>query len=280
MRRKLLIGLGAVVVIVVVVIAVRILAYDPEIRDWHDLYAIRDNLSGSYVLMNDLDATAAGYEELAGPTVDGGKGWQPIGAWRSAFSGSFDGQGHEIRDLFINRPDEDYVGLFGSVGEGGVISNVGVIGAAVTGKELVGGLVGHNSGTVSDSCFGGSVNGERLVGGLAGGNVDTVSDCYSTGGVTGNEDVGGLVGINAIGFRRLSYSDGAMTGGGDVTVLPGSKPGTVSNSYSTANVTGGQCVGGLVGSSMGTVSHSHATSNVSGNSSVGGPSWDTKLWAL
>ncbi len=54
-------------------------SFAKEIRDWHDLDAIRDNLGGSYVLMNDLDSTTAGYKELASPTANGGKGWQPIG---------------------------------------------------------------------------------------------------------------------------------------------------------------------------------------------------------
>ena len=36
-----------------------------EIRDWYDLDAVRDNLNGSYLLMNDLDCTTAGYMELA-----------------------------------------------------------------------------------------------------------------------------------------------------------------------------------------------------------------------
>jgi len=50
-----------------------------EMRDWHDLYAVRGNLAGHYLLMNDLDSTTAGYEELAGNTANQGRGWQPIG---------------------------------------------------------------------------------------------------------------------------------------------------------------------------------------------------------
>ncbi|MFO7773865.1 MAG: GLUG motif-containing protein [Dehalococcoidia bacterium] len=243
---------------------------DLEIRTWYDLDAIRDNLSGHHRLMNNLDATTAGYEELASETANDGKGWQPIGARRSAFTGSFDGQGHEIRDLSINRPDEDYVGLFGNVGEGGVINNVRVVSGGVTGNKVVGGLAGHNSGTVSNSYSSVSVNGETLVGGLAGGNVGTVSNCYGTGSVTGGSSVGGVVGINSIAPELLSYPDGAMTNEGDVRAPTGSKHGTVSNCYSSGNVIGDERVGGLVGSSMGTISHSYATGNVSGDSSVGG----------
>src|SRR4030042_3440634 len=94
-----------------------------EIQDWYDLDAIRDNVRGRYILINDLDSTTAGYEELASPTANEGKGWQPVGsaAVRRAFMGSFDGQGYEICDLFIDRPDESDGGLFGVVGTGGVI---------------------------------------------------------------------------------------------------------------------------------------------------------------
>jgi hypothetical protein len=44
-----------------------------EIRDWNDLDDIRDNLGGHHILMNDLDSTTAGYEELASPTANGEK---------------------------------------------------------------------------------------------------------------------------------------------------------------------------------------------------------------
>jgi len=177
------------------------------IYDWYDLDAIRGNPGGSYILMRDLDSTTLGYTELAGPTADGGKGWEPIGSLVAdpithhviepvaPFGGSFDGQGYEIRNLFINRPDDDGVGLFGCVGEG-VIENPGVVNAEVTGRDYVGGLVGHNDGIVSDSYFTGSVTGRFCVGGLAGTNGNTVSDSYFTGSVTGDNNVGGLVGLH------------------------------------------------------------------------------------
>jgi hypothetical protein len=254
-----------------------------EIRTWYDLDAIRDNLSGNYTLMNDLDSTTAGYDELASPTANGGKGWQPIGnftgsgldfttagytelasptandgeSWQpigtqgDLFTGTFDGQGHEIRDLFINRPDEMYVGvgLFGVVGEGGIVQNIGVVNANVT-AGLVGGLVGTSVGTVSNSYSTGSVAGEYGVGGLVGANAGNVSYCYSTGSVTGTGAVGGLVGFNDYGTVSNSYSTGSVTGenyavGG--LVGQNAYGGTVSNSYSTGSVTGGERVGGLVG---------------------------------
>ena len=219
-----------------------------EIRTWYDLDKVRDNLPGSHALMNDLDSTTPGYEELASPTANGGKGWLPIGAiWELAFGGTFDGQGYEIRDLFINRHDENYVGLFGVL-SGGEIKDIGLVNATVTGNESAGGLVGRNNyADLRDCHFAGNVNSEGLyVGGLAGYNFfGVVGDSSSTGNVTGYRNVGGLVGCNY---------EGALYG-----------------SYSTCSVSGDKYVGGLVGRNhQGDVAVSSARGNVVGNGVVGG----------
>ena len=205
-----------------------------EIRTWHDLDAVRNNLRGHYILMNDLDSTTAGYEELASPTANEGKGWHPIiGAGGDPpFTGTFDGQGYEIRDLFINLPGIGYVGLFSIVGEGGVVQNVGVMNGNVTSTAYIGGLVGVNLGTVSNSYFTGSVSSINWAGGLVGFNGEgaTVSSSYSTGSVTSQYGVGGLVGANN-GTVSNSYSTGSVSGSGDVGGLVGYSEGTVSNSF-------------------------------------------------
>jgi len=268
-----------------------------QIWDWYDLDAIRGNLGGSYILMNDLDSTTAGYTELASKTANGGKGWQPIGTTgeNDKFAGSFDGQGHEICDLFINHPAKSNVGLFGVVGGGGFIANVGLMNVTVTGYSgvgglvgwnrgtmsnsystgrvtggwRVGGLVGHNSGNVSNSYSTGRVIGYGSVGGLVGWNRGTVTDSYSSGSVTGNKWVGGLVGWNE-GTVTDSYSSGSVTGNTHVGGLVGWNDDTVSNSYSTGSVTGNTHVGGLVGRNEDTLSNSYSTGSVTGNTHVGG----------
>jgi len=253
-----------------------------EIWDWYDLDAVRDNLAGNYTLMNDLDSNTAGYEELASPTADGGMGWEPIGTEDNAFTGSLDGQGHEIRDLFINRPDEitiGPIGLFGFVNEGGIIKSVGVVNASVTGYIFVGSLVGANVGTVSNSYFTGSVTGTgngmfgSTVGGLLGWNGGAVSNSYSTGSVIGEAAIGGLVGVNgysALGTVSNSYANSNVTGVDDVGGLVGVNGGTVSNSYANGNVTGVDDVGGLVGFSDGTVSDSFWDTQTSGQATSDG----------
>jgi len=220
---------------------------DLEIRTWYDLDAVRDNLAGHHRLMNDLDATTDGHGELAGPTANGGKGWQPVGSWDPydhhlylAFSGTFDGQGYEIRDLFIDRPGDNTMGLFRYVSEGAVVKNVGLVNATVTGGHYVGGLVAHLDGTVNNCYSSGSVTGEWAVGGLVGANHrGTVSNCYSTSSVTGERDeVGGLVGRNHGGTIGSSYATGSVTGYRYVGGLVGDSTGVVNNSFWDVDTSG------------------------------------------
>ncbi len=81
-----------------------------------DLDAVREDLEASYILMEDLAFTPEDFE-------DGGRfagGWEPIGTEKSPFIGTFNGNGHVIRGLYItNEKDsaveetKNYVGLFG-----------------------------------------------------------------------------------------------------------------------------------------------------------------------
>jgi len=244
-----------------------------EIRDWYDLDAIRDDLSSPCVLMNDLDSTTAGYTELASPMANQGTGWQPIGTSDDQFIGSFDGQEYEIKDLFINRPDEDSAGLFGEVGQEGVTTDIGVVNVTVIGNDYVGGLVGHSDGTVSKSYSTGSVTGQEHVGVLVGHNGGIVNNSYASGSVTGDSRAGGLVGWNQATLSN-SYSSCSVTGNSSVGGLVGDNwyyEGTVSNSYSTGRVTGGRWVGGLVGVNYyGSVTHSYSTGRVTSSMQVGG----------
>jgi hypothetical protein len=241
-----------------------------EIRNWHDLDAVRDNLDGNYLLMNDLDSTTDGYTELASPTANEGKGWQPIGVWPDPFTGSFDGQGFEIRDLFIDREGDTNVGLFSFVNTGATIVGVAVIDVDVTGDTYVGGLVGHNRGNLNNSHSTGNVAGDTYVGGLIGENGGIVSNTYSTVSVSGSFEVGGLIGQNH-GTVNKSYSTGMATGYSYVGGLAGwNFEGTISNSHSSAKVNGESLVGGLVGHNRASVNNCYSTGNVTGLEDVGG----------
>src|SRR6185503_13978759 len=130
----------------------------------------------------------------------------------NSFSGTFDGLGHTISNLTINRPGTNYVGLFGYVNWTAVMRNVGLTGGSVRGNQIVGALVGFNFGAVSNSYATAAVTGNVYVGGLVGENYyGLVAESYATGTVTasGNE-VGGLVGTSIGSTIRNSYSTGAV----------------------------------------------------------------------
>jgi hypothetical protein len=238
-----------------------------EISTAIDLQAMQEDRSANYIVVNDIDASGT-------VNWNNGQGFNPVGTydWEQAnleFTGSFDGQNQTISNLSINRLDDDYVGLFGAIGAGGEVKNVGVINVNMTGGAYyVGGLVGRNYGNISNSYSTGNVTGKWDVGGLVGSNYGTVSNSYSTGNVTGDEYVGGLVGENYKSNISNSYSTGNVTGEKWVGGLVGDNyDGIISNSYSTGNVTGESNVGGLVGENdNGTVSNSYSTGNVTGES--------------
>ena len=235
------------------------------------LNAVRDDLTAHYQLGADIDAS-----ETA--SWNNGSGFEPIGGNgndASQFIGAFDGAGHVIRGLTINRPSTDLVGLFGIIGSGGIIKNVGLTEGSIVGKLYTGGLAGRNLGMVDRSFATGSVSSsEGIVGGLVGyGGIDsTLSISYATGAVDGLTYVGGLVGRND-GLVIDSHASGAVSGTDIVGGLAGDNEGAeIRRSYATGTVHGsGASVGGLVGYNVSSIlTHSYATGSVSGHTHVGG----------
>lgn len=229
------------------------LSSDEEIEDWHDLDAVRDDLDEDYALTNDLSEQTAGYSEHVD---DPEEGWEPVGDLERGtdleFSGTFDGQGHEIADLRIDRPETTYVGLFGV--NKGTIENVTVADADITGDRVVGGLIGQTHETVMGSTVRESeITGESGVGGIAGVIIrdgDVSLSSVREAEITGREHVGGLAGTVAS-FGRASNSavrDVIITGvervGGFAGFLFG---GSVTNSWVSGNVSGEDTVGGFAG---------------------------------
>jgi len=157
--------------------------------------------------MNDLDSTTAGYEELANPTANEGKGWHPIVGDRRYFTGTFNGQGYEIRDLYINLLGIGFVGLFSIVDEGGRVENIGIVNANVTSTAYIGGLVGFNEeGTVSNSYSTGGVSGNSSVGGLMGHSEGTVSNSFWDRETSGQTTSTGGMGKTTVEMQDIATS--------------------------------------------------------------------------
>ena len=173
------------------------------------------NSSACAKLMKDIDASASAEAN----------DWTPIGNNDKQYAGTFDGLGHKITGLTFNNPGQDYAGLFGVVGEGGKVMNVGLEGGSITGAYNVGGVAGRNYGMVTGCYNTGDVSGSgRFIGGVVGENSEnsSVENSYNTGTVSGGDYVGGVVGDNA---GRSS----------------------VENCYNTGSVFGMNYAGGVVG---------------------------------
>jgi filamentous hemagglutinin family protein len=251
------------------------------ISNSHQLQLVNQNLGGTYVLSNNIDLSETGRVVAGTPGSYAGMwssaGFAPIGT----FTGTFDGQGHVISGLVINRPSSDFVGLFGFTGSGSILRNIGLSGGSVRGNSYVGGLVGLNYGTISHVYATSAVDGIESVGGLVGRNdFGTITKSYATGAVSGNRYVGGLVGLNNATISQ-AYATGAVSGSVDVGGLVGLNNATISQAYATGAVSGSVDVGGLVGfNNVGTVSNSYWDSYSTGQANGVGSGSGTNVTAV
>ncbi|MDD3284707.1 MAG: GLUG motif-containing protein, partial [Patescibacteria group bacterium] len=251
-----------------------------NIRNYPDEYYILDaNLDFNDFSSYDSTTSTTGYETVEDFQVamTNETGWFSIGTNAAKFTGTFDGNGYTISNLFINRPETDYIGLFGVTNSDAILINIVLEDVNVTGHNFVGGLVGYNDGsTILNSYSTGSVSGgdsSWSVGGLVGYNDGgTILNSYSTGSVSGGNgsyQVGGLVGGN-FGTILNSYSTGSVSGTYHIGGLVGRNSDTISNSYATGFVTGSSDIGGLVGINYDTVESSYYNSETSGQSDYDG----------
>ena len=154
-------------------------------------------------------------------------------------------------NLYIDRPDEEDIGLFGCMGSAvnpvGTIKNLGLENCGMSGYIDVGGLLGKNFGDIENCWVSGSITGYTYVGGLVGSSCDgEIRLCCVSGTVSGYQKTGGVLGFNASLLR---------------------------DSYATADVEGTEYIGGLVGKNYSIdayIRRCYAVGVVSGSWSVGG----------
>ena len=220
------------------------------------------NSGACAVLTNDIVLNDGTFAEN-GTYTSGSSGktaeeWTPIGKYtndndKTPYTGTFDGQGHSIKGLYVNSASDTCVGLFGYL-EGAAVRNLTVDGY-VQGIGAAGGIAGYVLNAAIENCsnycsvFGGS---NRNSGGIAGINYNsaTIIDCYNVGTIRDSDAVerrGGIAGYNN---------------------------GTVSNCYNVGTISSSDCGGEIVGSNSGTVENCYylAGTNlygVCGNDSFG-----------
>jgi len=186
-----------------------------SVQDLEDLASKTGKFSGitysgnTFVLTTDLDIGDSN-------PGDSGEGWVPIGpSFVNKFDGVFDGQNHTISNLTINRPTDDYQGLFGYLsGADSSIKNLILHNVTITGNDSIGCIVstGHYCGSIINCRCTGTIilTGAGNIGGIIGkryGGVDgfEIKDCCIEGtiSITATSNyVGGIVGS----LTNLSYS--------------------------------------------------------------------------
>jgi hypothetical protein len=205
---------------------------------WKNFMLSSSNWNKYYILIADLDLR---YVILT-----------PVGNYTTRFTGSFNGNGHVIRNAMIKISGSDYTGLFGYVGMGGWIFDLGLESVKITGDYNVGGLAGHNTGTISDCDVTCDVSGSQYVGGLLGSNSGTVSHCSTRGRVGGGPYTGGLIGYIYQGTINDCYMACTVTGSAYAGGLAGyNGSGTITRCSSVGvlrtSPMGGLYFGGLAG---------------------------------
>jgi hypothetical protein len=184
-----------------------------------------------FKLMNDIDLAVSPYNTA--------QGWKPIN-----FEGHLDGNGKTLKNLTINRPEEDGVGLFARLSETAEVKNLAIVDANVTGKQHVGILAGmlEKNAHIEQVYATGNVSGVMSVGGLVGSYIlapSTIVDCYARANVIADSGAaGGLVGSMMGSTIKNSYAVGKVTI---------KNPTTIENPDTGELINVGSMKGGLVG---------------------------------
>ncbi|WP_211310102.1 beta strand repeat-containing protein, partial [Aquicella lusitana] len=232
----------------------------------HQVQLMSTALDAAYTLTSNVDLS--GINNTADIWGGSSSGFIPIGTVSAAFTGSLNGQGYEISNLYINRPSSQYVGLFGLIDDAAAsVQNVALTNVNITGLQRVAGLAGRLfTGSISGVSVTGTVTGlDSPVGGIVGDNYGLIDQSYNAASIVGDLQAGGIAGYN-YGTISNSYNIGSISGdvsGGLVGVLDAG--GTISNSYSSGLVTGSLNTGGLIGvDTGGTVTASYWDTDTSG----------------
>lgn len=205
------------------------------------------NCSGKTIVLTS-DINLSGYQSA--------EGWVPIGTSTNMFRGTFDGQGHKIENLKIDRAGTNYQGLFGYVYQA-TLKNVGISNVEIKGGTYVGALAGRAANTsVSNFYVTGNITAKQFIGGVIGSvNNTEISNSYSKTAIKStienqySSEAAGMVGYASSSAFENCFFEGSVEGtswvGGLTADFIG---GTINNCYVTGNISGSNNnhIGGLV----------------------------------
>lgn len=224
------------------------------------------------------------------------KAWRPMGMadengkFTGHYKGIFDGNGHSISGLYVNRDEaaddvdtwfKSCIGLFGYYS--GVTRNLSVLDSYMRGKDCIGGICGicgYNDGGTIQNCYSAAtVCGDSYIGGICGRSEgdSIIENCYNTGYVYGaTRSIGGICGDNSAtlqGCSNVGNVKGKFYVGGIVGESYGSGNTIwIKDCYNRGNVIGDTKdiggIGGHIGRSL--VENCYSQATVSGNTNMGG----------
>ncbi len=179
---------------------------DPyQINTAEQLKSISKALDAHFILTNDITLTESA----------NGNGWDPIGKAESPFTGTFDGQGHIIKKMWMKRPTTSYVGLFGYIQDAsiyGIIVETDDYG--IRGKSYTGGICGYaQNSSISQCAVKGYLSGNDYVGSICGYcDNSIISECFSEGYILSNSYAGGIAGYSYYSSFSDCYSMDNLNG--------------------------------------------------------------------
>ena len=252
-----------------------------EISSKEDLIKLQNGeypLDGKYRLTADIDMSGVDFRGIgAYDGTDATSSDLPEAA-RKPFSGEFDGAGHIISNLTINRPKDHNVGFFNFI-RGAKIHDLTLENADITGLYSVGGIAGVADVKLdtesAENCVGNMIGRCRVTGSVKSANTDTsgVPKGSYTGGIIGfnNGDIDSKTGISIYSSVDQCVSEAEVTGGAIyVGGLAGGNYGYITDSRARGKVTGDRCAGGFVGGNNGSIINCAAEGSVSGAEDTGG----------
>lgn len=257
------------------------------------------NLKANAVLTSDItvneDLLASINTDDDGKVTNGTSfhAWSPMGMADEKgkitgyYKGIFDGNGHSISGVYVNRDEaaddvdmrfKGSIGLFGY--HDGVIRNLGILDSYMRGNYYIGSICGYNNcGTIQNCYSTARVGGVLYIGGISGRiHHGIVENCYNAGNVCGNGEIGGICGDN-YSIIESCYNIGSVSGNEDVGGIAGwgydveddSDSCKIVDCYNMGKVTGKKNVGGICGYDYcSLVENCYSQATVSGNTYVGG----------
>ena len=254
------------------------------------------NLKANAVLTADItvneDLLTSINTEEDGNVTNGSsfKAWRPMGMadenGEGYYKGIFDGNGHSISGLYVNRDESDDVddrfkvgiGLFGYYS--GVTRNLSVLDSYMRGEDCIGGILGYNDGGTIQNCYSAAtVCGDSYIGGICGRSRSNsiIENCYNAGYIYGaTRSIGGICGDNYSTIESC-YNIGIIEGNFMVGGIVGGSSGSgntiwLKDCYNRGSVIGDTRdiggIGGYIGYSL--VENCYSQATVSGNTNVGG----------